>query len=41
MIRGSAHLLEEPKAFEKVALLAAGWFLRFLAPGPAAPKALL
>jgi len=33
MIRGSAHLLEEPKAFEKVSLLTAGWFLRFLPPG--------
>jgi putative phosphoribosyl transferase len=37
LIRGSAHLLEEPRAFEKVALLAAGWFRRFLPTDLAAP----
>jgi len=41
VVRGSGHLLEEPKAFEKVALLTTGWFLRFLVPGPAVPKGLL
>jgi putative phosphoribosyl transferase len=33
IIPGAGHLFEEPGALEEVARLAAGWFMRYLAPG--------
>ncbi|GGG45365.1 hypothetical protein GCM10010964_35930 [Caldovatus sediminis] len=34
IVPGATHLFEEPGALEQVARLAAGWFLRWLAPEP-------
>lgn len=33
VVPGATHLFEEPGALEDVARLAAGWFVRYLAPG--------
>ena len=32
IVPGAGHLFEEPGTLEEVALLAAGWFTRYLAP---------
>ena len=39
VVQGAGHLFEEPGALDRVAELAAGWFLRHLTPTEAAPPA--
>jgi pimeloyl-ACP methyl ester carboxylesterase len=36
IIPGASHLFEEPGTLEEVARLAAGWFRKYLQPGPGA-----